>query len=197
MAGEPRDLGTFRPQRDKLSLVRSLVGWQASGVSTMRRQGLMVTSGRGPQNKTQRYTTHTAGSILDATDKWSILIPFGRGYSAPASPPVRNWGKTMRLQTVSPPLTPAQRQHPAFLVAHTLEHGIPPTIVEVCNALGFASRNAAVSHLRPLVRKGYLDHGGYSLSHAYRLRGVRVVIDDGEAGQRLREAIIQPMEALS
>lgn len=95
----------------------------------------------------------------------------------------------MTRTVASPPLTPAQRRVLAFFVAHTLEHGIPPTIRDLCRVFGYASLNSAIAHLRPLVRKGYLGHGGHNLSRTYRLRGVRVVIDDGEAGQRLREAI--------
>ena len=94
----------------------------------------------------------------------------------------------MTVAVKRPPLTPAQRRVLAFLVAHTLEHGIPPTLRDVCGGLGFSSTNGALSHLRALVRKGYLLYCRGE-QHTYRLRGVRVVIEDSDVGQRLREAI--------
>ena len=47
--------------------------------------------------------------------------------------------------------------------------GLPPTRMEICEALGFSSPNAAESHLRALERKGVIEMTpGVS-------RGIRIV----------------------
>ena len=63
-------------------------------------------------------------------------------------------------------MTPRQQEIFDYFVEFTQEYGVPPTVREVCDAFGFASPNAAVGHLRALVRHGKLTHspGG---SHAY------------------------------
>lgn len=53
--------------RVRLDPVRSVMGWQAFAVSTVRRQGQVVTPGRGPQTKTQRHGKHTAAPYRGQT----------------------------------------------------------------------------------------------------------------------------------
>lgn len=71
----------------------------------------------------------------------------------------------------APPCRPAQSPAPEalryapsprqfavlrFIAEHVTEHGYPPTLVEICDALGIVSRstNAAAQHIDALVRKG-------------------------------------------
>ena len=63
-----------------------------------------------------------------------------------------------------------------------------PAVREVLAAFGWTSTNAATCHLDALVRKGYLLHEP-GVAHAYRLAGVRCVIEESEAGRRLRETM--------
>lgn len=86
-------------------------------------------------------------------------------------------------------LTPIQRRVLRYFAEYTLLRGVPPAIHEVRDAFGWTSNNAAVGHFTALIRKGYLIHEP-GVAHAYRLAGVRCVIDENEAaGRRLREAI--------
>ena len=55
-------------------------------------------------------------------------------------------------------LTTRQREVLAFVRAHQLQHGPPPTTREIQAHFGFASQTAAVDHLRALERKGALQH---------------------------------------
>lgn len=69
-------------------------------------------------------------------------------------------------------LTTRQTEVLAFIRRHTRTHGRPPTRAEIVDAFGFASPNAAQSHLRALERRGAIElNGGTS-------RGIRVL---GEA----------------
>jgi repressor LexA len=54
-------------------------------------------------------------------------------------------------------LSPAQARVLAFIEAHIVRHGLPPTRGEICAALGFRSPNAAEAHLRTLARKGVIE----------------------------------------
>jgi repressor LexA len=53
-------------------------------------------------------------------------------------------------------LTERQRQTLSFIAETVHERGYPPTVREVCEALGLASSSTVHSHLQSLQRKGYL-----------------------------------------
>jgi repressor LexA len=50
-----------------------------------------------------------------------------------------------------------QEQVLKFLMDFNAEHGIPPTIRELCSHFGFKSLNTAHFHLRSLEKKGYIQ----------------------------------------
>ena len=53
-------------------------------------------------------------------------------------------------------LTPRQKQVYDFVVSWTSEHGFPPTVREICEAVGLSSTATVHSHLKALENKGYL-----------------------------------------
>lgn len=53
-------------------------------------------------------------------------------------------------------LTERQRQTLEYIAETVAERGYPPSVREVCEALGLASSSTVHSHLRALQRKGYL-----------------------------------------
>ncbi|TDQ40161.1 transcriptional repressor LexA [Thiopseudomonas denitrificans] len=71
-------------------------------------------------------------------------------------------------------LTKRQGEILDFLKDWIDEHGYPPTRIEIAQALGFKSPNAAEDHLKALARKGAIE----MISGASR--GIRVI--DAEAG---------------
>jgi repressor LexA len=54
--------------------------------------------------------------------------------------------------------TARQREVLDYIGRHRSRHGAPPTVREIQHHFGFASPNAASSHLRALRRKGLLRH---------------------------------------
>jgi repressor LexA len=50
------------------------------------------------------------------------------------------------------------------------EHGVPPTLKEICLQFRFASSNAAHSHLSYLCKKGLVVHRGPRLARNYVAR---------------------------
>jgi repressor LexA len=54
-------------------------------------------------------------------------------------------------------LTPRQTEILQFIRSHAETQGFPPTRVEICQAMGFQSPNAAEEHLRALARKGAIE----------------------------------------
>lgn len=72
--------------------------------------------------------------------------------------------------TDSTPLTPRQRDILSFIEKAVREQGAPPTRVEIAQAFGFKSPNAAEEHLRALARKGVIELVG-GTSRGIRLRG--------------------------
>ena len=52
--------------------------------------------------------------------------------------------------------TARQQQILDYIGRHRTRHGVPPTVREIQNHFGFASPNAAASHLRALERKKLL-----------------------------------------
>ena len=53
-------------------------------------------------------------------------------------------------------LTERQRQTLSFIAETTADRGYPPSVREICDALGLASSSTVHSHLQALQRKGYL-----------------------------------------
>src|SRR3712207_5717370 len=53
-------------------------------------------------------------------------------------------------------LTERQRQTLQFIAETVADRGYPPSVREVCEALGLASSSTVHSHLQALQRKGYL-----------------------------------------
>jgi len=66
-------------------------------------------------------------------------------------------------------LTPRQQEILDFIRNSLDERGAPPTRLEICQAFGFASPNAAEAHLRALARKGAIT------MEAGSARGIRLV----------------------
>jgi repressor LexA len=54
-------------------------------------------------------------------------------------------------------LTPRQTEILRFIRSHAETQGFPPTRMEICQAMGFQSPNAAEEHLRALARKGAIE----------------------------------------
>jgi hypothetical protein len=73
-----------------------------------------------------------------------------------------------------PPLTDRQFKVYRF-VLNRIAAGACPTIRELMVRFNFTSPNGALSHLKALVKKGYLARGGRSRSRAYRLAGAVLV----------------------
>lgn len=65
-------------------------------------------------------------------------------------------------------LTPRQREILDFIRNSLDERGAPPTRLEICQAFGFASPNAAEDHLRALAKKGAIT------MEAGSARGIRL-----------------------
>jgi repressor LexA len=55
-------------------------------------------------------------------------------------------------------LTARQVQVLEIIRRHSVERGMPPTRAEIAAELGFRSLNAVETHIKALVRKGYLEH---------------------------------------
>lgn len=66
-------------------------------------------------------------------------------------------------------LTPKQQRVFDFIRDTLKRTGAPPTRAEIADALGFASANAAQTHLQTLARKGVIELG------SRRSRGIRLV----------------------
>lgn len=54
------------------------------------------------------------------------------------------------------PLTPEQQRVLSFITEHHQDSGAPPTVREICQALGYKSINNARQHLRLIEQKGYI-----------------------------------------
>ena len=64
---------------------------------------------------------------------------------------------SMRVRTISAPLTDRQAEVLAFVQARQRGEGMPPTLDEICTHFGFSSPNSARQHLRLIQKKGYLE----------------------------------------
>jgi repressor LexA len=67
-------------------------------------------------------------------------------------------------------LTPRQQEILNLIRSHIQDTGFPPTRLEICQALGFKSPNAAEEHLQALARKGAIELVS-GTSRGIRLRG--------------------------
>lgn len=54
------------------------------------------------------------------------------------------------------PLTDAEQRALDAIRAHVEDHGYPPTVQELADACGYASKSTAADTLRRLERKGWL-----------------------------------------
>ena len=59
--------------------------------------------------------------------------------------------------TQMPRITERQREVYNWVVDFYEEHGVPPTLEEVCQGFGWASPNAARTHLQVIAAKGFLE----------------------------------------
>lgn len=76
-------------------------------------------------------------------------------------------------------LTDRQREVLELFVVAAREFHAAPTYRDVCEALDFTSTNAASSHCKALIKKGWLDREGKNLArslmltdHARRIYGL-------------------------
>lgn len=53
-------------------------------------------------------------------------------------------------------MTPRQREIYDFIASHIEQKGYPPTLQEICIAVGYASRSAAHNAVWGLISEGYL-----------------------------------------
>lgn len=75
-------------------------------------------------------------------------------------------------------LTERQAEILQFIERSVAERGYPPTMEEIVQAFGFASRNAARDHLLALARKGYVELTRNSA------RGIRVLVSANGSAPR-------------
>lgn len=57
------------------------------------------------------------------------------------------------------PLTDRQREVLRYIESYMAEHGWPPTIQEIGDALGLSSKSTVHFHVQALHRKGYIEVG--------------------------------------
>lgn len=96
-------------------------------------------------------------------------------------------------------LTPRQQEILQFIEQHIQQTGFPPTRLEICQALGFRSPNAAEEHLKALARKGAIA------MTAGASRGIRLLThSEGSGGgpvaglkDRVQQALQRGFEGLS
>jgi repressor LexA len=72
-------------------------------------------------------------------------------------------------------LTPRQQEILHLIRSHIQDTGFPPTRLEICQALGFKSPNAAEEHLKALVKKGAIR------MTAGASRGIQLIEPDANA----------------
>ncbi len=74
------------------------------------------------------------------------------------------------------PLTPEQSRVFAYIMAYRTSKGMPPTVREIAEALGYKSPNNVRQHLRLIEQKGYVRLLGG------RARGIEILVDtEGES----------------
>lgn len=67
------------------------------------------------------------------------------------------------------PLTDRQHAVLKAILTHYAEHGTPPTIRQLCTAVGISSTNGVAGHLKALAERGHIE-----LTADHTSRGIRV-----------------------
>jgi repressor LexA len=70
---------------------------------------------------------------------------------------------------VTTAITDPQRRVLDVIAAFIEQYGYPPTVREIADRCGYASKNAAADHLNALERKGYIEIDRFTA------RGIRIV----------------------
>lgn len=78
------------------------------------------------------------------------------------------------------PLTDRQRDIWGWMIRHQRLWGMPPSLRQVMAAFGIGSPNGMSSHMRALVRKGYVRKTPGAQNTAYAHRCYRAVVPGGE-----------------
>lgn len=73
------------------------------------------------------------------------------------------------------PLTPQQEKVLDFIRAYIEKEGYPPSVREICQAIGFYSSSTAHHYLEKLEERGYIER------HPSRPRAIRILEPDGAA----------------
>ena len=55
------------------------------------------------------------------------------------------------------PLTARQREVLAFIKSHIKGHGYPPTIQDIADQFGIASKNGVMCHIYAMEKKGWIS----------------------------------------
>lgn len=71
-----------------------------------------------------------------------------------------------------PALTEIQERLFRFMANYFANHQRMPTLREIMPVFGWNSPNSVMTHLRPLVKKGYLRTDGGSKTRAYEIVGL-------------------------
>ncbi|MBA4187554.1 MAG: hypothetical protein C0467_06000 [Planctomycetaceae bacterium] len=87
------------------------------------------------------------------------VVPSGSSSTPSSSPSVADSSSDAMTATEPRPLTDQQRKVLTAIVTFWGEHQRPPSIREICDALGFSGPNAITYHMKALVRKGFIRMG--------------------------------------
>ncbi|WP_040263351.1 transcriptional repressor LexA [Pseudomonas massiliensis] len=74
------------------------------------------------------------------------------------------------------PLTPKRRAILSFIRERISLHGQPPSLAQISEAFGFASRSVARKHIQALAEAGYIE------VQPHQARGIRLLDQAGKAG---------------
>lgn len=88
------------------------------------------------------------------------------------------------------PLTVRQRLVFDAIVAHVAANGCPPSIRELCEAIGVSSPNGVIGHLKSLEKYGYIERPAGHLS-----RSIKLLVRNGccpTCGSRVRRETGKP-----
>jgi repressor LexA len=89
--------------------------------------------------------------FLNRARRWSRLYP-----ERTFEPTAGRIGAAKQEVAMVEELTERQRQTLEYIAETVADRGYPPSVREICNALGLASSSTVHSHLQALQRKGYL-----------------------------------------
>ncbi len=82
-------------------------------------------------------------------------------------------------------LTDRQKQVLDFIISHTRDKGFPPSVREICDALGLKSPSSAHSHLIALEKKGYVLRNASSTARAITVNESKVAELPDYVGEEL------------